>query len=171
MTVEATNLILAAYPVGSIYMSVNSTDPGTLFGGTWERITGRFLLGATDGGSTGTNVLKTASAAAGATGGEAAHTLQQSEIANHGHGFTQPSVSGGGHSHPLRQRDNSGSSTGYSLMNENGKWKYSDDRIQSSTGTHSHTVSGGAVKDMTGGGGSHNTMPPFLAVYIWKRTA
>ena len=31
------------YPIGSIYMSVNSTDPGKLFGGKWEQITGRFL--------------------------------------------------------------------------------------------------------------------------------
>ena len=32
------------YPVGSIYMSVNSTDPSTLFGGSWEQIQDRFLL-------------------------------------------------------------------------------------------------------------------------------
>lgn len=31
----------SVYPVGSIYMSVNSTSPATLFGGTWERIQDR----------------------------------------------------------------------------------------------------------------------------------
>lgn len=34
------------YPVGSIYMSVNYFDPGTVFGGTWERLMDRFLLGS-----------------------------------------------------------------------------------------------------------------------------
>ena len=33
------------YPVGAIYMSVDSTNPGSIFGGTWEQIKGRFLLG------------------------------------------------------------------------------------------------------------------------------
>ncbi|MBQ9066741.1 MAG: hypothetical protein IJ133_04370, partial [Clostridia bacterium] len=45
------------YPVGSVYMSVNSTDPGTLFGGSWQPIEDTFLLAA------GTNH------AAGSTGG------------------------------------------------------------------------------------------------------
>lgn len=49
------------YPVGAIYMSVNSVDPSTLFGGEWERIQDRFLLAA---GS---------SYAAGNTGGNASH--------------------------------------------------------------------------------------------------
>lgn len=60
--------VLNAYPVGSIYMSVNSTNPGKLFGGTWEQIQGRFLLGQGTGYSVGT------------TGGEASHTLSVSEL-------------------------------------------------------------------------------------------
>lgn len=43
--VGKTSQVLNAYPIGSIYMSVNSTNPGELFGGTWEQIQGRFLLG------------------------------------------------------------------------------------------------------------------------------
>ena len=33
------------YPVGSIYMSMNSQSPSEIFGGTWEQIQGRFLIG------------------------------------------------------------------------------------------------------------------------------
>lgn len=46
----------AIWPVGSIYLSTQSTDPSTFLGGTWARIQGRFLLGASStypAGSTG----------------------------------------------------------------------------------------------------------------------
>lgn len=33
------------YPIGSIYISINSTNPGNIFGGTWERIKGKMLVG------------------------------------------------------------------------------------------------------------------------------
>ena len=74
------------YPVGSIYMSTNSTSPATLFGfGTWTRIEGKFLLGATDN-ATGSG----ASYTAGATGGAASVTLTaaQSGVPAHSHDNT-----------------------------------------------------------------------------------
>lgn len=53
------DLLDKEWPVGSIYMSTKSTDPGTFLGGTWSRLQGRFLVGAgssfaagTTGGST-----------------------------------------------------------------------------------------------------------------------
>ena len=69
-------ILLLAYPVGSIYMSVNDTDPALLFGGSWERIKDRFLLSCGD-------VYE-----AGTTGGEAEHTLNISEMPWHNHGIT-----------------------------------------------------------------------------------
>lgn len=39
---EVLNII---YPIGSVYMSKNSIDPSTLFGGTWQRIKGRVIVG------------------------------------------------------------------------------------------------------------------------------
>ena len=61
------------YPVGSIYMSVNNTNPSTLFGGTWSQIKDRFLLACGDIYSNGS------------TGGEATHTLTINEMPSHAH--------------------------------------------------------------------------------------
>lgn len=55
------SLLDDVYPVGSIYMSVSSTSPATLFGGTWVQLQNRFLVGAGD------------SYPAGSTGGESSH--------------------------------------------------------------------------------------------------
>lgn len=47
LTINKKSFLELVYPVGAIYISVNSTNPGTLFGfGTWERIQDRFLIGA-----------------------------------------------------------------------------------------------------------------------------
>lgn len=94
---DITDLFDAIYPVGSIYMSVNSTSPDTLFGGTWERITGSFLLAATDNGNSG------ASQAAGNTGGAATVTLTaaQSGVPAHAHGLNGHKHSVGAHAHGL----------------------------------------------------------------------
>ena len=64
---------LSFYPVGAIYQSTGSTSPASLFGGDWERIQGRFLLGTSS------------SYSVTATGGEERHTLTISEMPRHNH--------------------------------------------------------------------------------------
>ena len=124
-----------AYPVGSIYMSVNSTSPGTLFGGTWVQIKDRFLLAA------GTTYK------AGSTGGEASHTLTVSEMPSHYHD-EYVGNDGGADSAP----------SGYS------GWP---NIAYTSTKTW---WAKGSKTSSAGGDGAHNNMPPYLAVYVWKRT-
>lgn len=46
---------VATHPVGSIYCSVDSANPSSLFGGTWEQVSsGRVLQGADSSHSAGT---------------------------------------------------------------------------------------------------------------------
>lgn len=128
---------LAAWPIGSIYMSVSSTSPATLFGGTWERISERFLLGASS------------NYPAGGTGGESTHKLTQSELPNY-----SLSVTNG--SNVIRSK--TGNSADAYVQTQSGGWGIPN--WESKTVT---VASGGS-------GEAHNNMPPYLAVYMWKRT-
>lgn len=138
------------FPVGSIYMSVNSTNPSTYFGGTWVEIQGRFLLG------------RSSSYTAGSQGGEASHTLTSNEMPSHTHSM----ASGGAHTHYLDYRDVFRIDAGGRGLNGYGKTgNRNDTSMTNSAGSHAHTI------NAAGGGAAHNNMPPYLAVYIWKRTA
>ena len=121
------DILNMVYPVGSIYMSANSTSPATLFGGTWQQIEDTFLLSA---GSTYT---------AGDTGGEATHTLTVNEMPSHSHTINY-----------------GGPATGTQGATPGGS---------SNLGPNSSFI------QATGGGLAHNNMPPYLVVYMWKRTA
>jgi hypothetical protein len=48
-------VLTVAYPVGAIYMSVSDDAPASLFGGTWEKLESRFLLGSGNGRGAGTS--------------------------------------------------------------------------------------------------------------------
>lgn len=128
---DVSTVLNKVYPVGSIYMSVNSTNPKTLFGGTWVQIKDRFLLAA------GTTYK------AGATGGEATHKLTENEIPEHRHSIWYPNANG-----------EQSAAIGYPEAGSKNTW-YAE----------ASKTSG------VGGGGAHNNMPPYLAVYVWKRTA
>ena len=78
----------SAYPVGSIYCSVNKTSPEKLFGGTWEALDqGRVLVGAGD------------KFGAGTTGGEFTHAISSNEMPSHSHAASVTSA--GGHAHTV----------------------------------------------------------------------
>lgn len=141
-TFGGASLLNIIYPVGSIYMSVTNTSPATFLGGTWEQIQDRFLLAA---GST---------YAAGATGGEATHKLTVSEMPKHTHSFE----GNGGSLDP----------DPYTYVGMEGD-NYQD-RPSFNYGSD-YTSQGYVSLATTGGGAAHNNMPPYLAVYIWKRTA
>lgn len=128
---DISTVLSKVYPVGSIYMSVNSASPATLFGGTWERIKDQFLLAAGD------------KYAAGKTGGEATHTLTENEIPAHRHSIWFPNAGG-----------EQSAAIGYPEAGSKNTW-YAE-----------ASKTAGA-----GGGAAHNNMPPYLAVYVWKRTA
>lgn len=66
------------YPIGAIYCSVDSTDPGMMFGGTWERFAqGKTLIGVDEDDAD--------FSFAGAEGGEKTHTMTLDELVPHTH--------------------------------------------------------------------------------------
>ena len=71
------------YPVGSIYISINNTNPATLFGGTWTQIKDRFLYCTTTSNTTGGGTTT-----GGATGNTGATTLTTEQIPSHSHNGT-----------------------------------------------------------------------------------
>lgn len=134
-----------AYPVGSIYLSVNSTSPAELFGGTWEQIKDTFLLACGDAYS------------AGSTGGEAEHVLTVEEIAAHRHKANEwlLAVNKGGNQKRVSLGAASVSYSETALV----PITFADE----DDGAYQSTVAGGSK--------AHNNMPPYLSVYMWKRIA
>ena len=129
------------YPVGSVYLSWNSTDPKNLFGGKWTRLSGGFLYGCVSSVGTG-NGTGTATNS---------HTLTIDQIPSHGH--------------KIRMRNegkwswNSGSFAGDML--EGGYY------WQGSRGTFNWLID----TEPQGGGKGHSHNIPYIAVFAWRRTA
>ena len=151
------------YPVGSIYLTMDSRNPGDIFGGTWEQIEcGRFLVaaaGRTDGDTTKDTSANEGNAGwypIGEKGGERRHTLSLTEMPAHNHG------SAGAHTHRAGYKRpdayGSGKVDGQHWINQN-----KGEVTTSSNGAHTHSTEGG--------GGSHENRPPYIAVAMWRRTA
>jgi hypothetical protein len=147
------------YPVGSIYFSVNDVNPGTLFGGVWEQIAqGRTLIGVgSDIKSNNTNWAGSLnnnnySFWCGEMGGQFRHQLTIDEMPAHTHNITV-----------LNENSN-----GYSPYNSNSEANC----VLNYANTFNLTAKGWSNRAASinkGGDKLHNIMPPYLAVYIWKR--
>jgi len=144
------------YPVGSIYMSTVATSPADLFGGTWDAMpAGRVLLaqGTSEWG---------VEYQAGSTGGEHEHQLSVGELPSHNHNVTC-SIDGD-HNHGITTGNNTDAP--YNMVSTQAR-QTNTTRYTNSAGNHSHTIT---IAE-TGSNIAHNNLQPYLAVYMWKRTA
>lgn len=152
------SLIDMVYPVGSIYMSTQNTSPATLFGGTWQALENRFLVGAGD------------TYTAGVTGGEATHTLTASELPQHTHWASGNSQAENGDWGIAEVKNISGTSGVLPVA------AGSDRIVPATTYASEASWSNVNLETQTGGvaatvGTAHNNLPPYLPVYMWERTA
>lgn len=128
------------YPIGSIYMSVNTTNPSTLFGGTWEKIKDRFLL------ASGDNYIN------GNVGGESQHTLTTSEMPTHSHKLNGNT----------NKTENSASTYPYLLPSATRGYVTGQNIIYGEGYTINDTTQEGNSQPF-------DIMPPYLVVNVWKR--
>ena len=137
------------FPIGAVYLSVDSRNPSQIFGGKWEQVKGRFLLGA----DTSYKVKNTGgnSSHNHSTGN---HTLTINEIPAHNH----PIKAGYGDMDNLAPDSYRYQYWGHY---DNG-WKYGDLGTGNTGGNQAHNH---------GNTGSSSNMPPYFVVYIWYRVA
>lgn len=150
------SILLSVYPVGSIYMSVNSTDPSSLFGGGWTRLKDRFLLAAGD------------TYAVNSTGGSATHTLTTSEMPSHSH--TKGSMRIYGYVKSVMFGYTEDVNGPFSISSKYQEaWKTGSGSDQRTITFDTNTGGWSGSTSSVGSGSAHNNMPPYITVYVWKR--
>lgn len=158
---DALSILNLVYPVGSVYINAGvSTNPATILGiGTWVAFgTGRTLVGI-DASDTAFDTL-------GETGGS-----KNAALIEHDHTFAGTTASNGNHYHIAPT--SGGNAGAYEVPPSNVQdWDY--DYVQgaptSIAGAHNHTFSGDTGETGSGDGTNAN-LPPYIVVYMWKRTA
>lgn len=136
------------YPVGSVYLTVDNSNPGSWLPGTWQKTSqGRFLVGQGNRGEAGDPTFS----AENGNRGEYRHTLTKAEMPKHRHGFTG-----------ANGNVNSQSHSPFELVKDDPEQRYDP-------GSSANTGNRGILD--TGGDQPHNNIPPEYGVYVWKRVS
>ena len=149
MTDFESKIYNAIYPVGSIYMSVNNTNPSSLFGGTWVAWgAGRVPVGV-DAADTDFDTVEE-------TGGAKEVTLTGAQSGVQAH------------NHIIQANITSVEASGYSLPNDP-LGAFVNRVIVKNDSTKSTTlVENATAKNATS---AHTNLQPYITCYMWKRTA
>lgn len=139
-------ILLEAHPVGSYYISDKATDPGTLFGGTWQMLAPGLTLISQ---GKGTDKFGSFEFVVGQTYGERLHQLTVEELPKNYVSFRTIAWNGDNTDRvnvtATQEKYDLGSTIGNQMV--------------------------GATFILSGGGLATNNVPPSRAVYIWTRTA
>lgn len=183
---DGKNVTDTIYPVGSLYWSSKSTNPSSLFGGTWVQIKDRFVLACGD-------TYKTV----GATGGASSVTLSVSNMPSHTHSFSGSGTTGGMDKHSSGQwgvrvsnsRDKGNGSDRYTpstggnvsvnmssyvrvlSQRPDDAFTASREHMFSMDLSHAHSFSFSGTTGSNGSGTSFSILPPYVVKYCWERTA
>jgi microcystin-dependent protein len=152
-----------AFPVGSVYIAVVSTNPATLLGyGTWSLLCPGRTLVCIDAGDADFDTLKE-------TRGAKTHTLLTTEMPAHTHVQDAHNHTQDPHTHTLTGGATDDTSAPFPGPDAaNAATVFATTGIQAATATNQAAT---AVNQNTGGGGAHNNLQPLMVVSIWERTA
>ena len=137
----------ACFPVGTILMTTENVNPSTYIGGTWVALNDVFLFAASE------------THPAGETGGAETVALSTAQLPAHRHYTINMAKAEAGvspdYQHTVARYDR-----------ETTSWEDCHYQLNG----NSNDANGGRTSP-TGSGQAHDNMPPYVAVYMWKRTA
>lgn len=143
------NTINSIYPIGSVYISLTETNPGTYLKGVWEQFgQGRNLIGE----GTGSDGNNTMNFTAGSTGGNYEHN----------------------HTYGIKLNDYYSNISNLNLRNSDGSWKGGvndgnrNGYVNSACQENNKEVNSQTFK-IEANTSNSITMYPYITVYFWKR--
>jgi microcystin-dependent protein len=164
---DTTAVVNLVYPVGSIYISVTSTNPGSLFGGTWEAFgTGKTLVGIDTADADFDTVEK--------TGGAKTVTLTsaQSGLPSHNHIQNAHTHIQNAHYHDIYAPSSNLAASGTAIGNELvGSGKDAGKDTRNATATNQNTTATNIANTAADASSPHTNLQPYIVVYFWQRTA